>query len=322
MRAIYRFGDNGGKPLSEATQTLPSITLSYSSWTSADLASRDIVYEAPRARFAGDIPPTNFELADMNMDALDDVHPAMSRPVCFLAKVRSSSSFSQSRKLALSRTASSGMRTDVVPRLSDDRFQFADINGNSYVDIVEIGEDVIYIYTGDSAGNFTFIGHEVSLPGISPSLFANGRSRFMDVNMDSQSDIVSTRLNADGKTEWQIFLNLTRRQPDGEYRMNFGSLQKKFPFVSQDASVLSLRNNRITDINGDRLPDMVVIQPARQGFCIYENRGTVFSTDPSELLFGDAKRNDPICGAGSFTAIAGMQPMPPLIAPCGMSTCA
>ncbi|MDP3896479.1 MAG: FG-GAP-like repeat-containing protein, partial [Mesorhizobium sp.] len=309
LRAIYRFGDNGDQPLSAETETLPPIMLSYSSWTSADLAGRDVVYEAPRLAFAGDLPPNNFELADMDMDALVDIVQSSAEGArVLLGEGSLDSSFSQSRELLLSRLSNSGMRTDVIPRLSDNRFQFADIYGDSYVDMVEIGDDVIYIYAGDSAGNLTYIGREISLPGISPSLFENGRSRFMDVNMDGQSDIVSTRLNADGQTEWLIFLNLTRRQPDGEHRINFGALQKRFPFASQDASALSARNTRVTDINGDRLPDLVVIQPARQGFCVYENRGTIFSQDPAELLFGDSQANDPICGTGSFTEVAGMQP--------------
>ncbi len=309
LRAIYRFGDNGGQPLSAATESLPSIRLSYSSWTSADLASRDIVYEAPKLAFAGDIPSTNFELADMNMDALVDIVQSSDAGArVLLGEGSLDSSFSQTRDLMLSRDSNSGMRTDVVPRLSDNRFQFADIYGDSFVDIVEIGDDVIHIYAGDSGGNFAYIGREIPVPGVSPALFANGRSRFMDVNMDDQSDIVSTRLNADGQTEWQIFLNLTRRQPDGEHRVNFGSLQKKFPFAIQDASALSARNIRVSDLSGDRLPDLVAIQPAQQGFCIYENRGTIFSQEAGELLFGDASTNDPVCGAGTFTAIAGMQP--------------
>jgi len=309
LRMIYRFGDNGDRALSADTQTLPSIALGYSSWTASDLASRDVVYEAPKLAFAGDLPPLNFELADMDMDALVDiVQSTPDQARVLLGEGSLDSSFSQTKDLVLSRTSNSGMRTDVIPRLADDRFQFADIYGDSYTDIVEIGDDVIYIYAGDSAGNFTYIGREVQVPGISPSLFSNGRSRFLDVNMDDQSDIVSTRLNADGQTEWQIFLNLTRRQPDGEHRIAFGALQKKFPFAAQDASALAARDVRVTDINGDRLPDLVLIRPAQQGFCIYENRGTIFSQDPAALLFGDASRNDPVCGAGSFTRVSGMQP--------------
>jgi RHS repeat-associated protein len=309
LRMIYRFGDNGDRALSADTQSLPSIALGYSSWTTSDLASRNVVYEAPKLAFAGDLPPLNFELADMNMDALVDiVQSTPDQARVLLGEGSLDSSFSQSSNLVLSRTGNSGMRTDVIPRLADDRFQFADIYGDSYTDIVEIGDDVIYIYAGDSAGNFTYIGREIQVPGISPALFSNGRSRFLDVNMDDQSDIVSTRLNADGQTEWQIFLNLTRRQPDGEHRIAFGALQKKFPFAVQDASVLAARDVRVTDINGDRLPDLVTIRPAQQGFCIYENRGTIFSRDPATLLFGDASKNDPVCGTGSFTRVSGMQP--------------
>lgn len=309
LRAIYRFGDTDGEPLSAATEALPPIMLSYSSWTSAELASREIVYEAPKLAFAGDIPPTNFELADMDMDALVDIVQSSDGPTrVLLGEGSLDSSFSQARPLTLSRDSSSGMRTDVVPKLADDRFQFADINGDSYTDIVEIGDEVAFIYFGDSAGNFTYIGREIPLPGVSPALFTNGRTRFMDVNMDNRSDIVSTRLDADGQTEWQIFLNLTRRQPDGEHRVNFGTLTKKFPFASQDVSALSARNTRISDLNGDRLPDLVVIQPAQQGFCIYENRGNVFSQDANDLLFGNPAGTDATCGTGTFTSIAGMQP--------------
>lgn len=309
LRMIYRFGDNGDRALSADTETLPSIALGYSSWTASDLASRDVVYEAPKLAFAGDLPPLNFELADMDMDALVDIvqsTPGQARVL--LGEGSLDSSFSQVKDLVLSRTSNSGMQVSIIPRLADDRFQFADIYGDSYTDIVEIGDGVIYIYAGDSAGNFTYIGREIQLPGVTPSLFADGRSRFLDVNMDGQSDIVSTQLNADGQTEWQIFLNLTRRQPDGEHRVAFGALQKKFPFPAQDASILSARDVRVTDINGDRLPDFVVIRPAHQGFCIYENRGTIFSPDPAVLLFGDASRDDPVCGAGSFTRVSGMQP--------------
>ena len=46
LRAIYRFGNTGNGPLTPETEALPTITLSYSSWTAADLADRQIVYEA------------------------------------------------------------------------------------------------------------------------------------------------------------------------------------------------------------------------------------------------------------------------------------
>src|SRR5437899_8400843 len=62
------------------------------------------------------------------------------------------------------------------------------------------------------------------------------------------------------------------------------------------------------DINGDRLTDLVVIRPADQGFCLYENQGNIFSKDPNALLFGDAAINDPVCGHGTFSKIGGMQP--------------
>ncbi|HEV7251596.1 MAG TPA: RHS repeat-associated core domain-containing protein [Mesorhizobium sp.] len=307
LRMIYRFGDSA--PLSAETEQLTPIALDYSSWTATELAARDIVYEAPKLAFAGDLPPANFELADLNMDALVDVvQSGDAETRVLLGEGSLDSSFERSASLKLKRTGSSGLLTEVVPRLSDNRFQFADINGDSFADIVEVGDEVIFIYAGDAAGGFAYIGREIRMPGVSPSLFEQGRSRFLDINMDNLSDIVSTQLDADGRTQWRIFLNLTRREADGEHRVNFGALSRPFPFFAQDAAALAQPNTRLSDINGDRLPDLLVIQPARQGFCTYENRGTIFSREAGAPLFGDFNLQDPVCGAGRFTAISGMQP--------------
>ena len=100
----------------------------------------------------------------------------------------------------------------------------------------------MHVYDGQANGTFPYLGRSIPLPGISPTTFADGNGRFADVNMDSLSDIVTTRLNADGRTEWRIFLNLTRRQPDGGYSVNFGALTKPFPFTSQDGQILGRGN--------------------------------------------------------------------------------
>ena len=73
LRVLYRYGNTGGAPLAQTTLKFPDIHFDYSSWTSAELASRPVVFEAPKMAFAGDIPPQNFELADLNMDALVDI---------------------------------------------------------------------------------------------------------------------------------------------------------------------------------------------------------------------------------------------------------
>ena len=41
--------------------------------------------------------------------------------------------------------------------------------------------------------------------------------------------------------------------------MNFGALSKAFPFDSQDGQILGRSNTRLTDINGDRLPDFIAL---------------------------------------------------------------
>jgi RHS repeat-associated protein len=308
LRVLYRYGDTAGAALADDTLKFPDIRFDYSSWTVAGLAGRDIVYEAPNMAFAGDIPPQSFELADLNMDALVDiVRTSDAGAQVLLGEGELSAAFGTSMPLMLSRTTESGMQRQIVPRLADDRFHFADVFGDSFVDLVEVDNGLIHIYDGKADGSFTYLGRSVALPGISPTTFADGAGRFQDLNMDGQSDLITTHLNANGRTEWRIFLNLTRRQPDGGYLVNFGALTKPFPFDSQDGPILSRANMRVADVNGDRLPDFVVIRPADQGFCLYENQGNLFSPVQGALLFGDASMNDARCGKGRFTAIGGMQ---------------
>lgn len=309
LRILYRFGDTAGAALSATTEKYPSIQFDYSSWTVAALAARDIVFEAPNMAWAGDIPPWTFELADLNMDALVDiVRTGDAATTLFAGAGELKDAFVQSADLMLARPSEAGLMKQVVPRIADDRFHFADVFGDSYVDIVEIDNGVMHVFDGKADGSFPYLGRVIPLPAISPLTFADGNGRFQDLNMDGRSDIITTRLNADGKAEWQIFLNLTRRQEDGGYLVNFGTLAKALPFESQDGQMLSRRSTHVTDINGDRLPDFVVIRPADKGFCIYENQGNIFSRDPAALLFGDPALNDGRCGHGRFSAIQGMQP--------------
>lgn len=308
LRVLYRFGETEGAPLGADTLKFPDIRFDYSSWTAAELASRDIVYEAPNMAFAGDIPPQNFELADMNMDALVDiVRTSDAGATVLLGEGDLAASFGTSQPLTLSRSTESGLMRDVVPRLADDRFQFADVFGDSFVDLVELENGVMHVFDGKADGTFPYLGRSIALPGISATTFTDGNGRFQDLNMDGQSDIITTRLNADGRTEWQLFVNLTRRAPDGGYLVNFGALMKPMPFDSQDGQILTRSNMRLADVNGDRLPDFVVIRPADQGFCLYENQGTLFDQAPDALLFGDAAADDLRCGHGQFIAIGGMQ---------------
>jgi RHS repeat-associated protein len=309
LRVLYRYGNTGGGPLAAATERFPEITFDYSSWTAAELAGRDLAFEATNLAFAGDIPPWQFELADLNMDALVDiVRTTDTGATVFAGEGELSNAFATATPLTLSRPTESGLLREVAPRLADDRFHFADIFGDSYVDIVEIEPGKMHVFDGRADGAFPYLGRSIPLPGISPTTFADGNGRFQDVNMDGQSDLITTRLSADGRTEWQIFLNLTQRQPDGGYLVNFGSLAKPFPFASQDGQILGRRNVRLTDVNGDRLPDFIVLRPADRGFCLYENQGNIFSREAGDLFFGDESLNDPRCGAGRFARIEGMQP--------------
>lgn len=311
LRVFYRYGDTGGAPLEAQTLRYPDITFDYSSWTASELAARNLVFEAPNLEFVGGINPLDLELADLNMDALTDIVRTTPDGAMLLAgsgDLDAAFDAAQATQIRLTRTSRSGLTTVITPRLADDRFHFADVMGDSYVDIIEIADGEMHIYNGNALGDFPYIGRSIALPLIAPQTFAGGNGRFIDINMDGRSDIVSTRLNANGETEWQILLNLTRRQPDGGNLVNFTVVSKAFPFFAQSAAILGQRNVRLTDINGDRLPDLIVIRVADQGFCVYENQGNIFSRDPDAFLFGEAGANDPLCGNGRFTHVGGMQP--------------
>ena len=155
--------------MTAATEKFPNITFDYSSWTSAELASRQIVYEAPKLAFAADIPPANFELADLNMDALTDVvRTTDSGAAVFKGEGDLNAAFGTSGNLLLTRTTEAGMQKQIAPRLADDRFQFADVFGDSFVDFVEISDGQAFIYDGKSDGSFPYLGRSIPLPGISP----------------------------------------------------------------------------------------------------------------------------------------------------------
>lgn len=307
LRILYRFGTTDGAPLEDATLRLPEIRFDYSSWTEADLAGRPIVFEAPEMARTADIQPRRLELADLNMDALVDVvRTDDDGATVLLGEGSFDSAFSESTRLVLTRPTEAGMIRQVAPRLSDDRFHFADIFGDSFADVVEVENGRLHIYNGQSDGSLVHIGRTIEVPGISPELFTNGNGRFADLNMDGQSDIIATRLSPDGRTEFRIFLNLTRRTEDGGHAVSFGVLDKPYPDPGQDGQALSRLNVRLTDVNGDRLPDLIVIRPENRGFCLYANQGNIFSHAPDATLFGDPEGADPICGIGQFAAIGGL----------------
>src|SRR5690606_13985542 len=156
---------------------------------------------------------------DLNMDALVDiVRTGDAATSVFSGEGDLQNAFAASTDLELKRPSQAGLIQEIVPRLADDRFHFADVFGDSYVDIIEIENDVIHSFAGDATGAFPYLGRGVQLPGISALTFTDGKGQFLDINMDGQSDVITTRLNADGRTEWQIFLNLTRRLPDGDHQ--------------------------------------------------------------------------------------------------------
>ncbi|MBF0365640.1 MAG: VCBS repeat-containing protein [Oligoflexia bacterium] len=306
LHLIYRYGND--TVVSDNTLREADIKVAYSSWTKADLSQRDLIYPAPAMDWAKDVPAQYFELADLNMDSLVDI--VQSTPCketnIFFGSGDYDNSFKNSKRWSLQRTQAEGASRQIDPLMADNRFHFADINGDGYVDFVEIGKNEAHVYVGDAKGEFAHIGKAVALPSIDPDLFDKGQGQFTDLNMDGLSDIITTIQGSSGETKFVVYLNLTSKKSDGSYLVRFGKMEKKFPFASTQNKLLSQKNIRLVDINGDRLPDLIDIRPAKRGFCVYENKGNIYSSDPSALLFGHAELTNPICDQGYFIQVNGL----------------
>lgn len=310
LRMIYRFGGKKDEVLTEQTQRLPNIRFDYSSWTTSELKNRNLVYEVSSMDWAADLPAQNFELADLNMDSLVDIirSSKLEESKAFWGSGNYKNSFKESNVWELTRPSSPGQPdVKVSPILADSRFHFADISGDSFVDVMEVEQGKLHIYLGDAKGDFTYLGRSVDVPDLSPKLFQNGQAKFMDLNLDGLTDIVTTYLGPNGKTRWRFFLNLSKPETNGGLRVNFGKIEKAFPFDAAEATLLSNRDTRLVDINGDKLPDLVNIRSAYKGFCIYENQGNILEKDlPSRPTFGSSELNDSICGSGQFVSVKGL----------------
>ncbi|MBF0367092.1 MAG: hypothetical protein HQK50_16070 [Oligoflexia bacterium] len=312
LRMIYRFGDLKGVGLSEESATLPSVRFDYSSWTLKDLQHRNLTYEVPALSFAGDIHSQNFELVDFNMDALTDVVQSASggKSIAYLGKGSyGGDSYKETKSWELTRPQDglSGAITKIAPVLAEQRFQFADLNGDSYVDMMELDRGKLYAYMGNAKGEYNYIGRPVAIADFTSEMFLQGRGKFMDINMDGLADIITTILGVDGKTRFRIYMNLTKTEDNGTITVSFGKMEKSFPFESSDANLLSNHDVRLVEINGDKLPDLVTIKSSRGGFCIYENHGNVWEKDdPNRLMFGDSKASDLVCGKGRFAKVNGL----------------
>lgn len=310
LARIYRLGDDA--TLTPESLRLPALGFDYSSWTADHLRSRDVVYPAPSLLDGMDFDPSNYEMADVNMDGLVDVVRRVwgNRIEVSLGTGTLGQLFGDNQQWSVTR----GSRTIAVD-LRSDRFHLGDINGDSYVDVVEFDPfDGIQVYLGGAEGEFAWTGQaEVFTPArgdrgrISASSFAGGAAQFVDLNADGRTDLLTTRLGDSGKTVFDVYLNRSYHN-GSKWRIGLFRREMRYPWHSQQWYPLQSRNIRVQDINGDQLPDYVEFKEAsasRAGICVYANQGDLYS---SQTLFGDPGTGQAEChGVGVFVGLPGVE---------------
>jgi RHS repeat-associated protein len=315
LRAIYRFGNDAR--LKSETDRLPSMYFQYSSWTENSLANRDLVYPIPQLVSESGFSVENYELADANHDGLVDALRRNSNGTSdvFYATGDLKQPFLNSTFWTLKRGA-----TQVSPDLSSPAFHFADLNGDSFVDLLQlnVSGDQSAIYLGSADGNFQWTGQLQKLTqdnSLGPNSFERGRAQFQDINADGLTDILTTAFDSSGATVWKVYLNTSIK--NGE-RWNFRFLPKTFRFpFGRSTMNLADPNFRLIDANGDQLPDVIYLSASpeadKSGLCLYINNGKLYDNGPNDLLFGSDAEADSRCGAGGrFLSLKGLRGQPNL----------
>jgi len=315
LRAIYRFGNDVS--LKSETDRLPSMYFQYSSWTEDSLVNRDLVYPIPQLVSESGFSVENYELADVNHDGLVDALRRNSNGSSdvFYASGELKQPFANASFWTLKRGV-----TQVSPDLSSPAYHFADLNGDSFVDVLQlnVSGDQSAIYLGQAGGNFEWTGQLQRLTqdnSLGPNSFERGRAQFQDINADGLTDILTTAFDASGATVWKVYLNTSIK--NGE-RWNFRFLPKTFRFpFGRSTMNLADPNFRLIDANGDQLPDVIYLSASpeadKSGLCLYINNGKLYDNGPNDLLFGDDAESDPRCGAGGrFLTLKGLRGQPNL----------
>ena len=308
LRTIYRYGSD--MSLGSKTLMLPSMSFDYSSWSKAGLANRKIVYPMPGLASSTGFSVKNYELADVNHDGLvDALRRGTDHTDIFLSSGNTSSLFDDPREWTLSRDSKT-----ISPDLSAEKFHFADINGDSFIDLIEVDGRVAYLYLGQAEGGFSWNKETLSLSSdnsLSTESFEGGKAQFLDINGDGKSDILTTGSDAQGHVAWKLYLNLSTKNSAGQWVYKFSAKSFKFPW-STDSISLADSNFRITDVNGDKLPDIVYTRASSEagesGICVYLNEGKLYNLKPTDLLFGHSSEQNARCGlGGDFMKLNGMR---------------
>lgn len=312
LRMIYRYGED--QTLSAGTKQEAPLGFDYSSWSQNKLAKRELVYQIPGLVEGAGFSVKNYELSDINHDGLVDAirKSANGNSDIYMSSGELKGLFKEPQFWTLNRG-----NLAISPNLSSDDFHFADLNGDSLVDLIQFENGLSYIYLGQPNGGFNWSGSAVKMTPdqLGPSNFARGKTQFHDVNGDGLSDILTTD-NSTGENVWKVYVN-TSFKNDEQWTFRFFQKTYKFPFPTSGLN-LADPNFRLTDINGDQLPDVAYLRSSpednQSGLCVYLNQGQLNQKGGENLLlFGEEGLKSSRCGdGGRLILLQGLRGQPNL----------
>ena len=293
--SIERFGN---ADLGEVKATnLPKTVFTYAGIKESELTSLPANAEvSPMVVNPGlQIDEASYKFADVNFDGVVDAIAVNTSPdQVYLGQANSSSPYSSSSIPFY--TIDSDRSSLVAPDLSSEANQFADIDGDSMVDLITVASSgnmfqtffaektpstldrVQSHFIGSSATlvEMSFVGYwyqgqRSSFPESYPRQikaddFIEDRTQWVDLNGDGKDDlvrIIDFSLNNESKLVWEVFYNTTT--VSGE----FGDLKRQPSFsephiydlatnvTSYARIALDSNKSRLIDINADGLVDFV-----------------------------------------------------------------
>lgn len=315
LRGLMRFGT--GTTIPVAKDRINDMEFSYTTWEKGQLANRQLDYPLGNLGTGLNFDSRDFELSDVNKDGIVDIMKNDNGKLrVFYGSGKLDKLISNQEEWLLTRQEGFGTQ-EVSPNPLRDNIHYADVNGDSYMDVIEFTNDgKAHIYLGTAGKGYEWTGAAVDMTpfmGVEGSLgagrFTGGRAMFVDVNQDGKADVLTTdRVN--DQVVWKVFLNLSDRV-GGQWLIRFYPLTMKTPFFMTDTIQLDSPLRKIMDINGDRLPDLIQridVSPTKSGLCVYLNSGSFdFTRIEQQYLFGQAAAIDPECeGGGSFVTLSGL----------------